>query len=148
MKVIFLILMTWSGLVYADFTRESETGIVTDTQSGLEWQDNNVSRSVTWQEAIEMCEALSVGEKEDWRLPNINELVSLVDDGRVNPAMDEVFQQSKSNNYWSSTTLYFAPENANKSTMAWYVDFYRGVQEFQPKKSSILNYVRCVRGGV
>jgi hypothetical protein len=58
--------------------QESENAyrIVTDTNTGLIWQkDYAVKR---WQEALYYCENLKYATYSDWRLPNKNELISLI----------------------------------------------------------------------
>ena len=139
MKQILLILIGLSGFIYADFSRSVD--IVTDSNSGLQWQDNTAAKTVTrsWQEAISYCEALNLGEKSDWRLPNINELISLVNDTRYNPAIYTTFQNVASNFYWSSTTY------ASNSYFAWFVNFYNGGRYDSGKNRNY--YVRCVRAG-
>ena len=69
-----------------------------------------------------------------WRLPTIQELLSLVDYTKHSPASSE---DTISNYYWSSTT------DANYTDYAWYLDFYYGDQYYYNKTNS--NYVRCVR---
>ncbi len=135
---ILLILIGLSGFVYADFSRSVD--IVTDSNTGLQWQDNADAGTVTktWQGAIDYCEVLSLGEKSDWRLPNINELTSLVDD-TYTPTIDFTFQNVVSNQYWSSTT------NTNYDNGAWIVYFNYGNQYDGHKGNR--NYVRCVRTG-
>jgi len=127
-----------SSMLSADFTRDAN-GIVTDNTTGLAWQDNAIGSPATWQEAINRCEALSLGGEDDWRLPNINELNSLVDDTKYDPSIDDVFQNTASNYYWSSTT------HANGSDYAWIVGFNSGYQSVNNKNGN--NYVRCVRAG-
>jgi len=85
-------------------------GTVTDNCTGLMWQQftADVARdgfldefdSVTW------CETLDFADNDDWRLPNINELQSLVDHGEYNPATDPIFGMTKLNStgYWTSTS--------------------------------------------
>jgi len=122
----------------ADFSRNNDTQIVTDNETSLQWQDNE-SAYKTWQSAIDYCENLTLGSYEDWRLPNINELTSLVDDSKFNPSIDTVFLYTASNYYWSSTT------NALYSNDAWLVSFSDGRQSYYSKHRSY--YVRCVRAG-
>jgi len=45
--------------------------------SGLEWQDGHAD-TVSWAQAIAYCDDLTEGGHEDWRLPTIDELRSLV----------------------------------------------------------------------
>jgi len=138
MKQILLIMIGLSISLLADFSRDNDTQIVTDNETGLQWQDNE-SVSKTWKSAIDYCENLTLGSYEDWRLPNINELTSLVDDSKSNPSIDTVFQYTASSYYWSSTTY------ASSSGHAWLVRFYYGFQYSNGKNYS--SYVRCVRAG-
>ena len=140
MKIIFLIMIGLS-ILHAEFTRDNTTNIVSDSTTGLEWQDD-VSVSSTqkaWQEAIEYCEDLVLDSKSDWRLPNRNELVSIVDRSKYNPAINSAFANVSSSLYWSSTTLAYSTGHA------WYVDFNVGAVRYNLKTGSY--YVRCVRGG-
>jgi len=143
MRVIFLILIGLSSIANAgNFSRNS--GIVSDSATNLEWQDdysdnNNSIKQTTWQSAIDYCEALTLDSKSDWRLPNLNELTSLVDDTKFDPSINMVFQNTNSNFYWSSTSYSNYYENA------WVVSFYSGHQDDINKVNDY--YVRCVRVG-
>ncbi|MBC8236662.1 MAG: DUF1566 domain-containing protein [Helicobacteraceae bacterium] len=138
MKVI-LLLMIGLSMLHAELTRDATTGIVTDSTTGLMWQDNEVGTLINWQGAIDRCEALTLGTHSDWRLPNINELTSLVDDTRYDPAISSEFQNTISNGYWSSTTY------ANDTDFAWGLNFGNGGQDGYGKAGDY--YVRCVRAG-
>ena len=143
MRVIFLILIGLSSIANAgNFSRNS--GIVSDSATNLEWQDdysdnNNSIKQTTWQSAIDYCEALTLDSKSDWRLPNLNELTSLVDDTKFDPSINMVFQNTNSDFYWSSTSY------SNRNDGAWIVYFYSGNQNNYNKYSDY--YVRCVRAG-
>jgi hypothetical protein len=106
-------------------------GTVTDTCTGLMWQkdtaDVNGSGAIekgfpgdrlAWCDALAYCENLSFAGHEDWRLPNVRELQSIVDYGRPG-AIDPVFG-AVHDWYWSSTTLLWKPY------CAWLVDFSFG----------------------
>ena len=125
-----------STIIYADFTKNN--GVVTDSTTALQWQDNETV-SKTWTAAIDYCEALSLDGQSDWRLPNLKELISLVDDSKVSPAISAVFDHTASSDYWSSTTY------AGTSDDAWSVYFGNGAQGSLNKSASV--YVRCVRAG-
>ncbi|MCH9812445.1 MAG: DUF1566 domain-containing protein [Epsilonproteobacteria bacterium] len=58
-------------------TKHSDS-IVVDRQTGLYWQEKSNQNWMNWEEAIKHCESMTLGGYEDWRLPNINELMSLV----------------------------------------------------------------------
>jgi hypothetical protein len=148
MKNYSLFILTFSLIMmstslWGAFSRDS-SGVVADSATGLAWQDDysdnggDIKRA-TWQDALIYCEELTLGGISDWRLPNIRELKSIVDDSRYDPAISSVFQNITSNFYWSSTTY------ASDSSYAWYVTFYYGYDYWNAKTSEY--YVRCVRGG-
>ena len=96
---LMLFLMIGVSLLLADFSRDNTKQIVTDSITKLQWQDDSDARSVkkSWQGAISYCEDLSLGGYSDWRLPNKNELISIIDYSTYKPAMDGVFQNTISN---------------------------------------------------
>lgn len=98
-------------------------GTVTDTETGLMWVKNPVAAGVggvsTWNDAVQACENLAYAGHNDWRLPNINELSSLIDNSRNAPAIDPAIT-SLSSNYWSSTVY------THSTDYAWYVNFNYG----------------------
>ena len=57
-------------------------GTVTDNRTGLIWQQGEPG-AMTWNSALTYCEGLSLAGSTDWRLPNIKELESLVDETRI-----------------------------------------------------------------
>jgi hypothetical protein len=115
-------------------------GTVTDMTTGLIWQQDEPLKK-PWANALSYCSGLSLGDSDDWRLPNIRELESLADETRLDPAIHTFFPNAYAANYWSSTT------NANSPySVAWYVSFYNGYVGNGYGKSGSL-YVRCVRSG-
>jgi hypothetical protein len=97
-------------------------GTVTDTCTGLMWQkdtaDVNGSGSIeiespgdvlNWQDALEYCERLSFAGHDDWRLPSLRELHSIIDYGRCFPSIDPVFS-AVPHLYWSSTSAADTPD--------------------------------------
>lgn len=116
---------------------------VSDTDSGLMWMLADNGSTATWTQALEYCENLApsdplAGSFSDWRLPNINELHSLVDLRRSSPAIDvSVFPDCLSESYWSSTP------GQQVAVYAWYVSFGAGSVGYQ--NTDQLMYVRCVR---
>ncbi len=138
MRQIFLMMIGLSVSLVAGLSKSGN--IVTDSQTRLQWQDNTTPATMSWQDAIDYCEDLSLDGYSDWRLPNLKELTSLVDDSRVSPSIDtSVFEHTASNFYWSSTTY------AGAASIAWGVGFYSGYQGNSTKSRSY--YVRCVRAG-
>lgn len=144
MKQILLNLLGLSTLVSADFSRDDATGIVTDNSTKLQWQDDAVGTAMAWDLAIAHCEDMTLGGYTDWRLPNFNELYSIADKSKYNPAIDSTFQSVVSVEYWSSTSVAGYPEEA------WNVHFgYGGSKSNGLTKlsSGDIYHVRCVRDG-
>jgi len=56
----------------------SGDGVWYDQISGLCWQDPPPSSTCTWSDAVSYCNNLVLGGNEDWRLPNVDELISLI----------------------------------------------------------------------
>jgi hypothetical protein len=99
--------------------------------------------TMTWANAITLCEDLDLGGYSDWRLPDVYELPSIVDYNRHNPAIDPgTFPGTLSSYYWSSST----PVPPASPTAAWEVDFNTGILHYSTKTNTDPFYVRCVRG--
>ncbi|MBR6421401.1 DUF1566 domain-containing protein [bacterium] len=88
--------------VASDFETSSDGTTVTDKQTGLMWQKEYASNK-TWQEALKFCEDSTDAGYYDWRLPNKNELASLVNHEKLNSPYS-YFQDMPSNYFWSSST--------------------------------------------
>jgi PKD repeat protein/pimeloyl-ACP methyl ester carboxylesterase len=140
-KLLFsltLFIVLFSRVAFGAFVVNGN-GTVTDTSTGLIWQ-RETAGEMTWEAAISYCEGLSLGGYSDWRLPNRNDLLSLVDYTRYDPAIDTTaFPDTMSSYYWSSTT--YAPY----SVYAWCVYFDYGLVSHDLR--SYDSYVRAVRSG-
>ena len=116
-------------------------GTITDSDTGLTWQQTPDGTTRSWENALLYAEALSLGGRSDWRLPNIKELQSINDEARLAPSVDtNYFAGAKSLKHWASTTV------MNLTNRAWWVDFQSGMVSYDDKGSNLL--VRCVRGGL
>src|SRR2546427_1367377 len=69
---------------------------------------------------INMERGTGLGGHSDWRLPNIRELMTIVDYSRFSPAIDPAFTPTATVSYWSSTTAVSDP------SQAFGVDFANG----------------------
>jgi len=120
--------------------RDNGNGTVTDTVTGLMWQKQDDDTERTWDQACTYCNNLTLAGYSDWRLPSKKELMSIVNYGTYNPAIDETyFPGTHASNYWSSTTY------AYDTSHAWVVYFGYGYVYSYYKSSTL--YVRCVRAG-
>ena len=108
--------------------------VLTDNVSALSWASQSGS-SLTWQEALTYCQDLNYAEKDDWRLPDKKELMSLVDFASGDPATG--LPGITNGGYWSSTA------HVNTLANAWYVDFTNGNLLSNTKTQTM--YARCVR---
>ena len=119
---------------------------VTDNCTGLMWQKDTADvngdgqstnqDSAVWCDALTYCENLSFASHDDWRLPNLPELESIVEYFRVGPSIDPVFG-AFSAYYWSSTS------NAGVPSYAWSIVFTGGIVISHDKDNDF--YVRAVR---
>jgi len=99
----------WVKNIYTD-------GAVTmsDRDTGLMWvYDASANGTANWDNAITHCNNLIYAGKNDWYLPDINEL-------SVMYSQKAVFTNVQDSWFWSST-----PEDAS-TIFAWYVDMFTG----------------------
>jgi hypothetical protein len=137
-----------------DFS-DNRDGTVTDRATGLTWAkvDSGHLKAgpsgdgrLNWQQALAWVEQLRYAGHDDWRLPNVKELQSIVDYSRSpdttgSAAIDPVFEVSTITNeagrrnfpfYWSSTTH----AGLHRASAAAYVAF-----------GESLGWMRSPRGG-
>jgi hypothetical protein len=112
---------------------------VLDSTTGLEWQQSDDGTKRTWQESLEYCAQLSLAGESGWHLPNIYELLGLVEfvHDIHTPAIDPAFQNPKGDLYWTSSY------NEGSPTLSWSVNFNLGVVDGVTVTG--YGYARCVR---
>ena len=126
-------------------------GTVMHTPTGLIWQQCEVgqrwTRSTcsgtasthTWDSA-KLLTSTFAGQR-DWRLPKQDELFSLVDFSRANPAMNSaLFPNATTSFVWSASAY------ANVPGYAWVIDFNNGNASYSGYRSGSYQ-VRLVRAG-
>jgi hypothetical protein len=118
-------------------------GTVTDNATGLIWQQTTAG-PMNWESAINYSENLSLAGHNDWRLPNIRELHTIVDYNQYQPPIDtDYFPDTVSwDPYWSATT------NASDTGKAFCINFVDGGGTYNNKLGGPgLSewYVRAVR---
>ncbi|MBM4387567.1 MAG: DUF1566 domain-containing protein, partial [Deltaproteobacteria bacterium] len=129
-----------SGQLKIWLFNDNGNGTVSDSGTGLMWQKATAPGTYKWKDALKYCEDLTLAGYSDWRLPDIKELSSIVDDSKYGPAIDSIyFPDTKSDWYWSSSS------DASDTSFAWGVGFSYGYVDDGYKGND--NYVRCVRSG-
>lgn len=146
---IAVISLLVTPLFAAPFTDNSD-GTVKDNATGLVWQKCSMGQNqdaactgaastVNWVGAVGYCTGLGLASKT-WRLPNINELKTIVDTTQASGATinTTAFPATVAGSYWSSTT--YAPATSS----AWDVNFNNSY--FNSSVKTLTNLVRCVSG--
>jgi Protein of unknown function (DUF1566)/Secretion system C-terminal sorting domain len=100
---------------------DNGNGTISDNATGLMWQQGDSEAGLNWEEALAWVEQKNSETflvYDDWRLPNVKELQSIVDYSRApaitnSPAINELFRYSEITDegnetnypfYWSGTT--------------------------------------------
>ena len=124
-------------------------GTVTDRDTGLMWVADPSRCGISWGMpgtplAMDITTAsiatagLNYAGYTDWRLPDVNELSTLVDYSRTSPSLSPTFFPNvQANKYWAGTPW------AGMAGNFWTVDFDSGWTDydFQPNT----NFIRPVR---
>ncbi|KJU84205.1 membrane protein containing DUF1566 [Candidatus Magnetobacterium bavaricum] len=127
---------------------------VTDNLTGLLWSKDAVVPTVggckgglkNWKGALDYVACLNTAKylgHSNWRLPNVNELASLVNAGASSASWlnTQGFTNVQANYYWSSTTY----ANASNTSVAWGVNMDSGDMISDVKSS--YHHVWAVSGG-
>ena len=120
-------------------------GTVTDEATALMWAQSDDGVELDWEDALAYANDSELGGYDDWRLPNVKELQSIVDYSQspsatdpdaVGAAIDDVFTSTPITNeagdsdygyYWTSTSANFT--SGEPYYYAWYVAFGRAVND-------------------
>lgn len=124
--------------VFGPPVKPSDTVVI----GNLMWHRATSPDRLNFKDAESYCKALTTGSHTDWRLPTIQELLSLVDYTRFDPAIDITqFPDTKSTWYWSSS-----PDASAPADSAWIVYFGYGGSYYYPRV--LAAFVRAVRSVV
>ena len=126
-------------------------GTVTDTATGLIWAQcaeglsgsactEGTAAIFTWADALIRARDSTHAGYTDWRLPNVKELSSIVEERCYDPAINlAVFPNTPSSYFWS------ASPHGYSSYGAWYVAFSNGAGYGSDRSYNY--HVRLVRSG-
>jgi hypothetical protein len=117
---------------------------ITDNLTGLMWAKNaNLANGAKdWMQALDYAGNLTLCGYSDWRIPNVNEIETLINAEHPNEAIGlngEGFVNVQPDSYWSSTTF-----DDNRS-YAWIIGMQYGNVGNSKKVKG--NYVWPVRAG-
>jgi formylglycine-generating enzyme required for sulfatase activity len=121
-------------------------GTVTDKITRLMWQQAD-SGEITWEDAKQYSNKLSLAGFNDWRLPQSHEMFGIVDHAAKKPAFDRHFNATNAEYYWTSNIRLDDPSRV------WVVNAGGGIGP-HPKRETISAggtksfAVRCVRGDI
>jgi hypothetical protein len=103
------------------------------------WQKNSQISVSNWDAANNYCENLNLSDKDDWRLPTVQELANVIETNKTGLKInEELFPNTFEKNYWSSSVY------NNNPNMHWFAHFSTGFQGYGYNYNS--GYaVRCIR---
>lgn len=148
---------------------DNGNGTITDHATGLMWLQDDSGEGIDWEAALAYANDFSFAGYDDWRVPNVKELQTIVDYSGLYPAIDPTYFNITDEDayFWTSTSAYFSP-NTPGYYYGWYVAFGyaldgegndshgAGAVRFDTKAEGgpageeperVYNYVRLVRGG-
>ncbi|MBO7126041.1 DUF1566 domain-containing protein [bacterium] len=144
--------------------KENNNEIVYDNVSKLRWT-KRINSDLNWYEAKAYCESLKLNNKT-WRIPTTAELRSIVNYGKVNPALDKIFYEDASGSavsdeaedlkaqlsdwFWATKHVHFDSETdvevegetKKRLASSWIINFYDGFVEYTSRYNKY--NVRCV----
>ncbi len=124
---------------------DPSTWYTIDYSTALGGQYRNDGRRRTWREAQEYAADLRLGGYDGWRVPNLTELLSILDLTREAPCFDSAafdleIEEPWYHTFWTSTT---PPANR---TEAYVISFKYGTIHNSPKDAGFpTDFVRAVR---
>jgi hypothetical protein len=140
MRYLFLLFFIF-GICFAnDFKRNNGSKVVIDTTNELMWVDDisSVKLRLNHKDATEYCENLQFAGYTNWRIPEIEELQTIVDKKNEKNYINRAFRYSLPEGYWA--------RRAHWRTFWFYADymyFVSGTPYYDSRHKKKL--VRCVR---
>ncbi len=118
-------------------------GTVTDNLTGLIWEQKTAANETlryTYSAAVNYCENLILGGRDDWRLPTRREYSTVFNLGRTSPALDTTYFPYYTNpvNGWTASSYHMDPTKMWAVLISWGTTF--------PDVTTKTFKVRCVSG--
>ncbi len=120
-------------------------GTVMDNVTGLVWQKADGGEMI-WSNAVVYAQTNRVGGQSDWRVPASHEAFSILDHGRVNPALNTNYFTLSAAQYW-----WTADPQVADATHVWAINAGGGIGAHRQSETLSAGgtnryHVRCVRG--
>lgn len=133
--------------IYPPLFIQNNNGTVIDSITGLVWQKLD-GGEMTIENATIYCDTLTLGNYNNWRLPNAHEAFSILNHQLVNPALNvQIFTTTAAEYWWTSD------RQANDSSKVWATNAGGGIGN-HPKSETISAggpkkfHVRAVRDAI
>ena len=147
---LFILTLSYAAFSVSRFTDNGD-GTVKDNGTGLIWQKCSMGQTYSggtctgeatddpWKSSLAYCAGLTLAGRS-WRLPNVNELKSLVDISKSgSPSIHRgFFPNTKRGVYFTSSPA------AGYTNCVWAINFDDGGRMWVGGKTG--NYARCVTG--
>lgn len=119
-----------TGLIWMRCTLGQTWGGVTCTGDALEY---------IWQQTLQVADGYSFAGSGEWRVPNINELESIIERACYSPTINlTIFPATPLSSFWSSSP------SANGNSV-WHASFDNGGNNYDYNGKDGNRYVRLVR---
>lgn len=134
---VVLVLITFLD---ANVFRKANIEVVLDTKNNLMWVDDTsvIKLKKTHEDATAYCEDLIFAGYSNWRVPEIEEFVTIVNKNNYKNYINRVFKYNVPDGYWA--------RKAHWRTLWFYADymhFISGTPYYDSRHKT--KYVRCVR---
>jgi len=129
---------------------DNSDSTITDLLTGLTWEKkggDNETLSYSYSQAVDYCQDLSLGSQSEWRMPTRKEFSTIMNFGRVSPALDKDFFPYYTTGsepemyYWTSSEYCEDNDKVWKILLAFGL-ITRGAKSGGPSK------VMCVTGSM
>lgn len=125
---------------YQNFPHEFRDNLddtITDLSTGLQWQKTVYETEKSWYYANEICESAAYSGFNDWRLPSVLELFTIMDFSTHDFTIDQAFN-IVGRFYWTSTVTAWTDYRAFTLDFVW--------RNTYADQKGYETYFRCVRG--
>lgn len=139
MKILLIILFIFIGANAQNSRFVNKKSVILDIVTSKMWQKKSSTKNTNWNNAKKYCKSLRLSNFSNWRLPRVDELMSLIDKSRYNSSVStEHFSNIKNEGFYWSKSIH--QEDKKK---AWLVFFKAGYSTYYYKNH--VGQVLCVR---